>query len=57
MSELKVYKLEEAARILSIGLSTLRKLINAGKLKCSHYGRIVRISEIQILDFLKENEK
>lgn len=54
---MKVYDYQEAAKVLGVGLSTLRKFIKDGLLKRSQYGRIVRISEAQLEAFLKTIEK
>lgn len=54
---LKFYELQEVADILKINIRVLRQYVREGKIKASKIGRKYLITEEEIKDFVKRNEK
>jgi excisionase family DNA binding protein len=53
----KVLTPEEAAEALSVSVFTIKKWLRAGKLKGVKVGRVWRIRERDIAEFLDESQK
>lgn len=51
---MKIYTTQEVAELLSIKENTVREYIKRGELEASRLGRMYRISEEQVNDFLEK---
>jgi excisionase family DNA binding protein len=54
--ELKLHKINEFLARTGLSKSTTYREISAGKLKVTHIGRSMRISEAEICRYIKEAE-
>ena len=52
----RLLRVEEAARLLSIGRTTAYTLIASGQLRAIHLGRSTRISEHEVERFIRSAE-
>lgn len=50
---MKVYTIEQVAEILQLSVSSVRKLINDGKIKKLNTDGIIRVSESQLNEYLE----
>jgi excisionase family DNA binding protein len=57
LSERGIYTIEEAAQILKVSQSTIRRWINTGKLTSSKIGRLYRISGSDVQRLLTDTKK
>lgn len=46
----------EVAEAFGVCAQTVRRLIASGELDCVHIGRAVRVTKIQMLDFMERQE-
>ena len=53
----KILTPEEAAEALSVSVFTIKKWLRAGKLKGVKAGRVWRIREKDLIEFLEESQK
>jgi excisionase family DNA binding protein len=53
----KVYTRQAAAQRLTVGITTLEKLLATKQLKCIRIGTRVMVSENAINEFIRKNEK
>ncbi len=51
---MKVYTTKEVAELLSIKETTVREYIRNGEMEASRLGRMYRVTEEQVKDFLKK---
>lgn len=49
--------ISDVAAILRCHVNTVRNLVNAGSLDAVHVGRVIRIGEGSVRDFLEANRK
>lgn len=49
----EIFTIDEAAEYLKLSHQTIRKLIKEGKIKCFKTGRIYRITNDSIQEFIK----
>lgn len=47
---------QRAASLLGVNPKTIDREIRAGRLRCFHVGRSVRITKQALIDYVKENE-
>lgn len=47
---------QHAASLLGVNPKTIDREIRAGRLRCFHVGRSVRITKQALIDYVKENE-
>ncbi len=51
---MKIYTPEQAAEVLAVNRETVYKLLRSGKLKASRIGKLWRISEADLEQFMNE---
>ena len=56
MTEIKLYKKFEAARILNISTPTLLKIIRSGELKVTKVGDMERISSEELNKYMQKDK-
>lgn len=54
--ELKTYTVPEAAAILKMQPKFVYRKTRSGEIKCCHFGRMVRITEAQLQEYMERTE-